>query len=187
MVESNEQKRADWAVENGERFRATFEQAAVGMALVGLDGRFLEANRTLCDIVSYDHAVLNGLALRDITHPDDIESDLTDARRLLAGDISAYTAQKRYVRKDKSLVCVKLNVSLARNAKGQPAHFIFAIENIANRAMGEDVFRTLTDSIPHLWLDGRPRGLHPLVQPTLVRLYRQNAGADVGLQVVSCP
>src|ERR1700750_1098741 len=129
MPECNEQNRAGRPVESGERYRATFEEAAVGMALVGLDGRCLQANQRLCDLVGYDPGELTGLALEDITHPDDLGNDLADARRLRAGEISTYTAQKRYVRKDRSLACVKLTVSLARNAQGQPEHFIFILED----------------------------------------------------------
>lgn len=156
MPDSNEQNEADSAVENEER--AVFEQTAIGKALIGLDGRCLKANRRLCDLLGFDHGAMTGLALRDITHVNDIETDLADVRRLLAGEITEYTAQKRYVRKDNSLVCVKLTVSLARNAQCEPEHFIFVIEDIAARPMDEGVFRTLADSIPQLCWMADPEG-----------------------------
>ena len=77
MSENSRLERVEEAVrESEERFRATFEQAAVGMALVGLDGRWLRVNRKLCDIVGYAHDELMGLTFQDITHPDDLEADL---------------------------------------------------------------------------------------------------------------
>lgn len=88
---------------------------------------------------------MTGLAFREITHTNYIETDLDDARRLLAGEITEYTTPKRYVRRDKSLACVKLTVSLARNALSEPEHFVFVVEDIASRQMDEGVFRTLAD------------------------------------------
>ncbi len=158
MSGSNEHQWADRAVDGREEFRAAFEQAAVGMALVGLDGRCLRANQRLGELVGYDPGELTGRALEDITHPGDIETDLADARRLLAGEVTAYTAQKRYVRKDKTLACVKLTVSLTRNAQGQPDHFIYAAEDIAERKLTGEEFRTLADSMPQLCWMADPEG-----------------------------
>src|SRR5262245_51471536 len=143
MPENNDLKRAGEAVESGERLRAAFEQAAVGMAHVGLDGRFLQVNQKLCDIVGYDHDEMTGLAFQDITHPDDLEADLADARRLLGGEITTTSTQKRYVRKDRSLACVKLTASLARKPQRQPDSFLFVVEDISEGRMAEDVFRAL--------------------------------------------
>ena len=159
MREPTEQKRAEQAGrESEERFRATFEQAAVGMAHVGLDGRWLRVNQKLCGIVGYGHDEMMGLTFQDMTHPDDLEADLADVRRLLAGEITTYSTQKRYVRKDRSLVCIKLTVSLARTPQGQPDYFIFVVEDISERKRAEDQFRTLADSIPQLCWMADPEG-----------------------------
>src|SRR6516165_2548476 len=84
-------KQAEEAARESEgRFRATFEQAAVGMALVAPDGRWLRVNRKLCDIVGYSHEELIGLTFQEITHPDDLETDLAYVRQLLAGEITTY-------------------------------------------------------------------------------------------------
>src|SRR4051794_2093377 len=109
------------------RFRATFEQPAFGTAHVGLDGRALRVNRKLCDIVGYGHDELMALTFQHLTHPDDLDTDLADARRLLAGEITTYSVPKRYVRKDRSVVCARLTVSLARNPQGQPDYFIWVV------------------------------------------------------------
>src|ERR687897_336807 len=77
--------------ESEERFRGTFEQATVGIAHVATDGHWLRVNRRLCDIVGYEKEELLGLTFQDITHPDDLETDLEGARRLLAGEIETYS------------------------------------------------------------------------------------------------
>jgi PAS domain S-box-containing protein len=96
--------------ESEERFRGTFEQAAVGIAHVGTDGHWLRVNRRLCDIVGYEKEELLGLTFQDLTHPDDLETDLEGARRLLAGEIETYSREKRYFRKDGSIVWIYLTV-----------------------------------------------------------------------------
>lgn len=116
-----------------ERFRATFEQAAVGIAHVSPDGRWLRVNRRLCEITGYSHYELLGLTFQAITHPDDLKADLGHVRRLLAGEISTYSMDKRYVRKDGSPVWVNLTVSLVRRPADDPAYFISVIEDVSER------------------------------------------------------
>src|SRR5215472_8175260 len=86
------------------RFRATFENAAVGIARVAPDGRWLEVNQRLCDIVGYTREELMTKTFGDITHPDDLEQDLRAMRRMLAGEIETYLREKRYYHKDGSVV-----------------------------------------------------------------------------------
>ena len=154
MREPTEQKRAEQvSQDNEERLRAAFEQAAVGMAHVGLDGRCLRVNQKLCGILGYGHDEMMGLTVQDLTHPDDRETDGADVRRLLAGEVPAYSTPKQYLRKDKSLACIKLTVSLARTPQGQPDYFLFAVEDISEWKLPEDQLRTLADSIPQLcWM-----------------------------------
>ena len=128
------------------------------MAHVGLDGRCLRVNQKLCGILGYGHDEMMGLTFADMTHPDDREADLADVRRLLAGEVTAYSTQNRYARKDKSLVCIKLTVSLARTPQDQPDYFIFVVEDISERKRAEDQFRTLADSIPQLCWIADPEG-----------------------------
>src|SRR4051812_45618789 len=101
MREPTEQRRDEQAGrESEDRSRVASEQATAGMAHVGLDGRCLRANRELCRILGYGYDEMTGLTFQDITPPDDREADLADVRRLLAGAVTAYSKQKRYVRKD---------------------------------------------------------------------------------------
>src|SRR5215510_14519267 len=124
--------------DSGARFRATFENAAVGIARVAPDGCWLEVNQRLCDIVGYTRKELMTKTFGDITHPDDLESDWNQARRLLAGEIENYSMEKRYYRKDGSIVWVNLTVSLARKANGSPDYFVSVIEDNSARKRLEE-------------------------------------------------
>src|SRR5262245_34402312 len=131
-------KRIEALSDSGARFRATFENAAVGIARVAPDGCWLEVNQRLCDIVGYTREELMAKTFGDITHPDDLESDWNQARRLLAGEIENYSMEKRYYRKDGSIVWANLTVSLARKADGSPDYFVSVIEDISARKRLEE-------------------------------------------------
>ena len=116
-----------------QRFRATFNQAAVGIAHVAPDGRWLRVNRKLCDILGYSHEELLGLAFQNLTHPDDLGPDMEGMRRLVAAEIPDFSMEKRYLRKDGSAVWVNLTVSLVRDQDGAPKYFIAVSEDISQR------------------------------------------------------
>ena len=121
-------KRADEALRETEAVnRATFEQAAVGIAHVGTDGRWLRINDKLCTILGYPREELLRMTFQDITHPDDLEADLGLVRQVMSGEIRTYSMEKRYVRKDGSLVWCDLTVSLTRTAAGEPLYFISVV------------------------------------------------------------
>src|SRR5271154_5092863 len=108
-------KHVEAAPGNGdERFEAIFAQAAVGIAQIGLDKAWLLVNNRFCQMLGYSESELRGKALREITHPDHIDESLDGRRRLLAGEISSHTMEKRYIRKDGSLFWGRLNRSLVR-------------------------------------------------------------------------
>jgi len=124
--------------ESEERFRATFEHAAIGAAQVGIDGRWLRVNRRLCEIVGYEREELLERTFQDTTHPDDLEGDLAQMRLLLEGELQTYTMEKRYLRKGGPEVWVNLTVSLVRDASGKPAYFIAVVEDISERKKTEE-------------------------------------------------
>src|SRR5215213_9234112 len=132
--------------ESEERFRGTFEQAAVGMAHVGTDGHWLRVNRRLCDIVGYEKEELLGLTFQDITHPDDLEAHLEYVRQLLAGEIGTYSMEKRYFKKDSSIIWINLTVSLVRPPSEEPRYFISVIEDITERKRIEEAQRFLAEA-----------------------------------------
>ncbi|HET7480197.1 MAG TPA: PAS domain S-box protein [Rubrobacteraceae bacterium] len=124
--------------ESEERFRATFEHAAVGAAQVGIDGRWLRVNRRLCEIVGYSREELLERTFQDVTHPEDLAEDLTHVERMLRGEIQTYTLEKRYIRRDGSSVWINLTVSLVRDTAGEPKYFIAVIEDISDRKRAEE-------------------------------------------------
>jgi PAS domain S-box-containing protein len=119
-------------------FRAIFENAAVGIARLAPDGHWLEVNQRLCDIVGYSREELMTKNFADITHPDDLEQDLGAMRRLLAGEIDTYLREKRYCRKDGSVVWANLTVSMMPKADGSPDYFISIVEDISARKWAEE-------------------------------------------------
>lgn len=121
-----------------ERFRFTFEEAALGMAHVGLDGRWLRINRKLCEIVGYTREELLQMTFQDVTYPEDLEKDMDHVKELLEGKAQRYSMEKRYIRKDGSLVWVNLTASLLRNAEEKPLYFISVIEDISARKQMEE-------------------------------------------------
>jgi PAS domain S-box-containing protein len=121
-----------------ERFRATFEQAAVGVAHLGSDGRWLRVNNKLFEITGYPREELLQKNFQDITHPDDLGADLEKARQLLAGEIETYSMEKRYIKKDGSTVWINLTGSLVRESSGEPDYFIAVIEDITERKKAEE-------------------------------------------------
>jgi PAS domain S-box-containing protein len=113
-----------------ERYRGIFEQAAVGMAEVSLDGRWIRVNDRLCEIFGYTREELEQRTFREITYPEDRETDAANTRQLLTGARPTFTREKRYVRKNGSPVWARLTVALVRTPSGSPDYFISVIEDI---------------------------------------------------------
>ncbi|WHZ29586.1 MAG: PAS domain-containing protein [Nitrospira sp.] len=138
----HDRKEAELALrESEERYRATFANAAVGISHIGLDGRWLRFNDSLCAITGYLREELLTMNFADITYSDDLEAEWREARRVLAGEIETYSMEKRYVRKDGSLIWVNKTVSLLRDAHRMPLHFISIIEDIDDRKQAEEALR----------------------------------------------
>ncbi|HJW26728.1 MAG TPA: PAS domain S-box protein [Rhodocyclaceae bacterium] len=123
--------------ESEARFRATFEQAAVGIAHMAPDGHWLRVNQRLCDIVGYSQEEIQSLTFKDLTHPDDIADSLADMQKLVEGQADRYQNQKRYVVKHGDILWVNQTVALVRHADGTPDYFISVIEDISERKAAE--------------------------------------------------
>lgn len=108
----------------------TSELAAVGLAHVGLDGRFLEVNDCLCRLAGYPREELLRKTYLEITHPDDLQADLDLLARLLRGEVPNYTIDKRFCRKNGEEMWCRITVSLQRNASGQAEHCISVIQQL---------------------------------------------------------
>jgi PAS domain S-box-containing protein len=127
--------------ESEERFRLTIDEAAIGMALVALDGRFVRVNRALCELTGYSSDELTRMTFQDITHPEDLDTDVMLARQLARGEIPRCRFDKRYIRKDGSIVDVVLNASVLRRPAGAPQYFISQIEDVTERKRAEAALR----------------------------------------------
>jgi diguanylate cyclase (GGDEF)-like protein/PAS domain S-box-containing protein len=128
-----------------EQFRVAFAHAPIGMALVGLDGRFLQVNNMLCDITGYQREVLTELTFQDITHPDDLSADLDEVERLLTGETNTYQMEKRYFDAKGHTLWILLSASLVRSADGAPLHFVSHIEDISGRKREEQELRRMAE------------------------------------------
>jgi PAS domain S-box-containing protein len=125
--------------ESEERFRSAFEHATIGMALVAPDGRWLQVNRSVCELVGYTEQELLATDFQSITHPDDLDADLGHVRQMLGGAILTYQMEKRYFHKQGHVVYILLSVSLVRGGNGEPLYFISQIQDITERKKAEQL------------------------------------------------
>ena len=127
--------------EHQHQFQNAFDFAAIGMALVSPQGRWLRVNRALCDLLGYDDAELCAGSFQDVTHPDDLATNLDSVRRMLAGELETYQMEKRYFHKQGHIVWVLLSVSLVRAQDDSPVHFISQLQDISVRKAAEQALR----------------------------------------------
>lgn len=146
---------------NSELFRSAFDYSSIGMALIGLNGQWLDVNKSVCQIIGYSKEELYNLTFQDITHPDDLEQDLLLVKQLQAGEINSYEMEKRYLHKNGQIVWVLLSVSMVRDENRAPLYFISQIQNMTERKAMESrlkkneedlnfVLRNLPDVIARL-------------------------------------
>ncbi len=125
-------KEAEHALRESEaKLRATFEQAALGICLTDLDGRFLRVNERLCKITGFSAPDLLTRSFQQITHPDDLALDIDNERRVIAGEVDSYTMEKRYLRDGGDPIWVRLTSSLVRSSEGEPEYFVSVVEDIS--------------------------------------------------------
>ncbi|KRB89115.1 sensor domain-containing protein [Noviherbaspirillum sp. Root189] len=121
-----------------QRFRVAFNQAAVGLAHVSPDGRWLMVNKKLCEIVGYTQSELLGMRFQDVTHPDDVGTDWALARRMIAGEIDEKSREKRYRHKNGYYIWVNLTSSMVRSDSGNPKYYSTVVEDISRRKQIEE-------------------------------------------------
>jgi PAS domain S-box-containing protein len=126
-------------------FHTAFHGAAIGMSVVSLEGRFIRVNRALCQIVGYPEEELVTRTFQEMTHPDDLDSDLAYVGQMLRGEIKTYKLDKRYIRKDGSSVWVLLTVSILSSGEGQPRCFFSQMQDITARKEAEARLRATAE------------------------------------------
>jgi PAS domain S-box-containing protein len=119
------------------RYRAVFDQVAMGVARVAPDGRILEVNDRFCAIAGYAREDLVKLSFQDITHPDDLAEDMAKVEAALAGEFDTYSMEKRYITARGETVWINLTVSLVRDETGAPDYFVSIIDDIGYRKEAE--------------------------------------------------
>lgn len=138
VVEVVERKQAEVALqESEERFRATFEQAAIGMAQATPGGQLLLVNQRLCDILGYTREELLTRTHRDFVHPDDLKTTQQNLEKLLTGEIPTFSMEQRYICNDLTVIWVNVTVSLVRDLKGLPKYKLAVVEDISDRKRAE--------------------------------------------------
>lgn len=133
--------------ESEERFRSTFEQAAVGISHMSLSGQFLRVNQRFADIIGYSPSELKHLSCQQITHADDLATDREKAQMLLANEIQTYSREKRYICKDGRIIWIKITISLVRNTDDTPQYFISVIEDISERIDAQQALQQLNQEL----------------------------------------
>ena len=162
LTNITEAKKARLALEASEkRFHQAMHYAAIGMALVGTDGKWLVVNPALCDIVGYTANELLARDFQSITHPDDLNLDLNYVKKILGGEVDTYQMDKRYIHKKGHVVWIQLNVSLVKDDQEKPKYFISQIQDISDRKENEyelrlaaNVFSNTLDGIMIVSPDG---------------------------------
>lgn len=129
------------------RFRTVFERAGVGIALVAPDGGWISMNEALCQIVGYSQDELAKLTFQDITHPDDLDSDLALLQQLINDDIDRYQLEKRYIKKDGGVVWIQLIVTKQLNQQGELEYFVSIVKDIHGRKEAETSLAELRRSL----------------------------------------
>lgn len=159
-------RRAEDALRDREqRLRAIVQQAAVGIAIADLQGKFEEVNEKFTEIVGYTEQEIHGLTFAAITHPDDLAETLHHVRRLTAGECNDFAQEKRYVRKDGGVVWSRTTVTLLKDAHGVGQRFVGIVQDITRRKVAEEALqrseeqlRAMADSIPQLAWMAEPDG-----------------------------
>ncbi|MFP6851171.1 MAG: PAS domain S-box protein [Pseudomonas sp.] len=137
-----------------QRFSSAFSTAPQGMALVSLQGQWLEVNEVLCEMLGYSREQLLNSNFQQLTHPDDLDTDLLHIEELLAGEVSNYQMEKRYLDSQGRIIWVLLSVSLVRDNDDNPVHFVVQIQDFNERIAAEmairereDYLRALLDNV----------------------------------------
>jgi PAS domain S-box-containing protein len=134
-----EQRRVEDALrEARDRFRSVFDQAPIGVAVVSIEGRYMQVNRSLCEILGRSEEDLLATTWQRITHPDDLAASFDHARRIVESVVTRYHLEKRFLHTDGHVIWASLSVSLVRSSEGRPLYFISHLQDITERKKVEE-------------------------------------------------
>jgi PAS domain S-box-containing protein len=143
-----ERKRAEEALrESEERFRAAFEEGAVAMALAALDSTLLKVNTSFCRMLGFSASELVGRPFTEITHPDDLPVNLIGIQRLACGEVSSFRMEKRYIRKDGTVLWADMSTASVRDAQGRPLYLVTHVHDVTDRKQAEEALRRLNERL----------------------------------------
>lgn len=146
--DNTEKNTAERELLKSEReFRGIFEQAAVGICYLSLDGKFIKTNNKFCEIVGYTKEELINLNFKQITYPEDLEKDLELYNKTLNNELETYTVEKRYIRKDTSIVWTNLTVSLSLDEKLKPQYRIAVVIDITEKKLQDEAIKKLNEEL----------------------------------------
>ncbi|MDD8018212.1 MAG: PAS domain S-box protein [Bacteroidota bacterium] len=164
--------------ENEEKFQQSFEYAAAGMCIVGLDAKFQRVNNTFKEMMGYNEDEITHFTIAEITHPDDVSITVSNIKKMLAGEITHTSFEKRYIRKDKTILWAYVSTSLVLNANHQPNFFITQIIDITERkqiqetlAESEEKYRTFIENSLDAILLTAPDGNIFSVNPAACKMF----------------
>lgn len=163
------------------RFDATFEQHAVGIALVSPDGRFLRVNGHLCNLLGRGARDLGALRVQDVTHPEDLAASRRQAELLIDGAVPYYTIEKRYLRADGTPLWVSVTRSMVRSASGRPEHFVIVVEDVSARKAAEASLREREARLRSI-LDTVPDGMVVIDQRGMIESFSKTAEQMFGYE-----
>ncbi|HSV95821.1 MAG TPA: histidine kinase N-terminal 7TM domain-containing protein [Spirochaetota bacterium] len=147
IIDITERKSAETALtEREKRLSAIFDNAGAGMDLVNADGRFLKVNKALADMLGYTVDELEGMYVTEVTHPDDMRASGEKLRALQSGEVDAYQMDKRYIRRDGTIIWISLSVTPIRNTDGGTEAIIGLISDITDRVAVEDALRAAKEA-----------------------------------------
>lgn len=188
-IDVTDQKQRERELRESEaRFRSTFDQSPVGSVMVGLDSRFMKCNASFCDFVGYLEEELIGKTIADITYPEDQKLGMNEMKQLVEGKIEIACLQKRYVRKDGSIVWGELSICVVCDDDNKPIYFLPIIQDITERkqieaelAESEARFRNLLQAVPSVSVQGyAPDGTTQYWNKASEMLYGYTAEEAIG-------
>jgi len=162
--------------EKENNLRLIHDNAPIGMAIVSLDGRWLNVNNKLCEIVGYSKEELENLTIQELTYPEDAETDLEAREKLLSGKLQSYQIEKRYINKKNQLIWILTNVSIVRGKGDIPLYYISQIQDINEKKLNENIMSSLSHMNSMLQLCHNSLEAYPIISHAAQKIFTELSG-----------